>query len=64
MSGVVHVAVDREFQGTLKFILEEAARQYKHSAGDPESKASSVVREEWRASAARCLEVAAQLRRT
>ena len=62
MAGTVQIAVPREFQGTLKFILEEAARQYSKAAADQES--SESTREAWRVNAARCLEIAAQLRRT
>jgi hypothetical protein len=64
MSGTVQVTVDREFQGTLRFILEEAARQYHRSAEDPNSQVCDATRSAWRANRARCLEVAAQLRRT
>lgn len=62
--GTMQIVIDRDFQGVLKFLLERAAREYRESADNPNQPATEETRQAWRSNAARCLEVAAQLRRT
>jgi hypothetical protein len=59
---VVQVSVEREFQGTLKSILEGQAREYREAAVMNDG--SEEVKAAWRKNAVECLKVAAQLRRT
>lgn len=62
----VQIAVDRDFQGTLKHLLERAAHEY--LAADRRAEEArdtgTATRAAWRKNAEWCLEVAAQLRRT